>query len=309
MAQKGIWKVKDFHWDQQITLPNGEVTPGRWLPMFDEYGLNTIEFKNKNVLDVGCLNGLYSFYAESKGAKVTSIDITEKVKTKHYQGNSCDSFLFAHSQFKSKVKYIFPYSVYDIPDLGTFDIVLCLGVIYHLAHPTLAIEKISGVLKKNSILVLETEIGSGPSLFYRADLSHKKIKKLSIVSPLSERIRVAVGHFLDITYKDKINLINYSFFSKIKTIVWSTVGLLYQGDKFYKKDPSNFWIYSIDDLRRIVNFFGFEIVTEIQNQFSSNRITLICKKIREVDPIYAQKGRYTNYRRRVSNLYKFNEYL
>lgn len=297
--------IKDFHWDQQIVFPNGDVTPGRWLPMFDEYGLNAIKFKNKSVLDVGCLNGLYSFYAEKKGGRVISIDITERRRTKHYQGNSCDSYIFAHNQFKSKAKYIFPYSVYDIEHLGKFDVVLCLGVIYHLAHPTLAIEKINNVLKKNGILILETEIGSGPSLFYHSELSHKKSHKLHVSLPFPKRLGVVISYFLNKTYKDKINLIGYSFLSRIRNLVWTLTGFLYQGNKSYKKDPSNFWILNINDLRRIVNFLGFKIVIEIPNQFSSNRTTLICKKIKEPNPIYAQKSKYTNYKRRVSNIHKF----
>lgn len=297
--------VKDFLWYQQIILPNGEVTPGRWLPMFDEYGLTSIEFKNKSILDIGCLNGLYSFYAEKKGGNVTAIDITEKVKTKHYQGNSCDSFLFAHEQFKSKVKYIFPYSVYDIENLGKFDIVLCLGVIYHLAHPSLAIEKINNVLREGGIVVLETEISSGPSVYYRPGLQTKKVEKLDVLSSVQERFRLAAKHFLKKSFKDKINLVIYTLLSKIRNLVWSCIGFLYQGGKAYKNDPSNFWIFNTEDLRRMVIFNGFKIIKEIPNQYSSNRITLICKKINDTEPIYSQNSKYSNYGQRVTNIRKF----
>lgn len=297
--------VKDFEWYHQVTLPNGEVTPGKWLPQFEEYGLNSINFKNKRVLDIGCLNGVYSFYAENKGGKVTSIDITEKIKTKHYQGNSYDSYLFAHNEFKSKAKYIFPYSIYDIEKLGTFDVVLCLGVIYHLAHPTLAIEKINSVLNENGLLILETEISSGPSIFYFSKQSGKKTKLILNTSPLGERAKIAVKHFLNKSTRDKLNLISYSLLTKIRNYLWMLVSPLYQGNKKYKNDPSNFWVLNINDLKRMVGFMGFEIVSEIPNQFSSNRITLICKKNNDPQGIYSQNSKYTNYKDRETNIPKF----
>lgn len=56
MAQQH--KIK---WVHQIKLPNGKVTPGKFLPSYETYGLPDINFKNKRVLDIGCNDGIYTF--------------------------------------------------------------------------------------------------------------------------------------------------------------------------------------------------------------------------------------------------------
>jgi len=54
-----------------------------------------------------------------------------------------ENFRYAHRQLGSKVDYR-EMDVYELtPDrIGRFDIVLCLGVLYHLKHPLLALERI-----------------------------------------------------------------------------------------------------------------------------------------------------------------------
>lgn len=44
-------------WVHNITLPDGSVTPGVWTPQFEKWGLTSLDFKNKRVLDIGCLDG------------------------------------------------------------------------------------------------------------------------------------------------------------------------------------------------------------------------------------------------------------
>jgi tRNA (mo5U34)-methyltransferase len=58
-------------------------------------------------------------------------------------------FALAHELRRSRVTYIVG-SVYDLsPEIhGTFDVVLCLGVLYHLRHPLLALDKIHSVCRE-----------------------------------------------------------------------------------------------------------------------------------------------------------------
>ncbi len=44
----------------------------------------------------------------------------------------------------------------DAADTGEFDIAFCLGILYHLENPVLAMKKLSAVTKK--IIVIETEV-------------------------------------------------------------------------------------------------------------------------------------------------------
>lgn len=145
------YKYKGISWIHRIELSSGKVTPGKWPPNFEEYGLYDINFKNKRVLDIGCLNGVYSFFAEKQGAKkVLSIDILENKEKGHPQGSqTTEGYLYAHRSLRSKSKYIFPLSLYDLNKrkFGEFDVVLMLGVIYHLAHPILSLEKINKIMR------------------------------------------------------------------------------------------------------------------------------------------------------------------
>ena len=170
MGQIHLPRFEDIRWKHQITLPDGRVTPGHWCPLFKEFGLTELDFRGKRVLDIGCLDGQYTFYAESRGAsEVISIDINEEQFGKQRfpsQDWSC-GYLYAHRQLKSRAKYVFPYSVYDLDPsvFGKFDIVLFLGVIYHLVHPALALERINGVLVRGGTMVLEAEASVMNTMF------------------------------------------------------------------------------------------------------------------------------------------------
>ena len=68
-----------IRWIHQIPLPDGTVTPGVSRPAIDDFGLAEIDLTDRRVLDVGSLDGFYSFWAEQHGAReVVSIDILEE---------------------------------------------------------------------------------------------------------------------------------------------------------------------------------------------------------------------------------------
>ena len=75
---------------------------------------------------------------ERLGASVTAIDYVD-----------LDSFRFLAKVFRSKARYL-KLDVYELDPAvhGTFDIVLFLGVLYHLKHPLLALERICAVTKE-----------------------------------------------------------------------------------------------------------------------------------------------------------------
>ena len=122
------------HWEHTLNL-HGVLTPGRISQQVQNWVSQCIplNLKGKRVLDVGAWDGYYSFLCEQRGANVVAIDIDPQ----HRQG-----YDVAKKIVNSQVKYRV-MSVYDIEDLeGTFDYVLFFGVIYHLLHPILALEKI-----------------------------------------------------------------------------------------------------------------------------------------------------------------------
>ena len=92
------------------------------------------------MLDIGCWDGLFSFECERRGAeRVVAADLWENAGR--------DAFDFAREELGSKVEPL-ECDVYDLPGkLGgeRFDLVLFLGVLYHLRHPLLGLEKVGGV--------------------------------------------------------------------------------------------------------------------------------------------------------------------
>lgn len=148
-------------WWHRIEVGYGIVTPGHHgdihHPTGDKSVLCNIQLPDdltgKSVLDIGAWDGFYSFEAEKRGAsKVLAIDNFYRDK-KEWTGSQ--GFEVAKEILNSKVEFK-KASVYDLsPEkFGMFDIVLFLGVFYHLRHPLLALERISSVTKE--MLIMET---------------------------------------------------------------------------------------------------------------------------------------------------------
>jgi tRNA (mo5U34)-methyltransferase len=140
-----------FHasgWWHSIDLGAGRVTPG--VHPLAELQRNYREFHlpddltGKRLLDIGCWDGFYSFEAERHGAQVTSVDVW------------CPQTYFqAHAALQSQAVF-HEKSVYELKreDLGGHDIVLFLGVLYHLKHPLLALERVCELT--NDFAIIET---------------------------------------------------------------------------------------------------------------------------------------------------------
>ena len=146
-------KIKWFH---QIDLGHGIITPGisnctdmlNWLALPEQ-------LDGKTVLDVGAWDGFFSFEAERRGAaRVLATDSFS------WSGNGWGSkkgFDLVHTIKESKVDS----QDIDVLNLspehvGTFDVVLFLGVLYHMKYPLLSLERIASVTK--DLLILETHV-------------------------------------------------------------------------------------------------------------------------------------------------------
>lgn len=113
--------------------------------------LDTIEFTGKSVLDVGCWDGYWSFYAERRGAAnvLATDDATQNWATG--QG-----IRLAHRLLNSSIEINQRMSVYDVASLDrTFDIILCLGVYYHLLDPFYAFAQIRHCCHESTLVVFE----------------------------------------------------------------------------------------------------------------------------------------------------------
>ena len=90
------------------------------------------DLRGKRVLDIGAWDGWFSFEMERRGAQVVAVDATKRTR-----------FLEAKAMLNSKVEHVVADICFLTPrDIGTFDIVLFFGVLYHLKHPMLALERV-----------------------------------------------------------------------------------------------------------------------------------------------------------------------
>src|SRR4051794_5942932 len=108
-----------------------------------------LDLTGKSVLDVGCNGGFYCVEAKRLGAhRVLGVD----GQRQHVrQGLFVRKVLGLDLEFRR-------FSVYDLDPrtIGRFEITLALGLVYHLKHLVLALERLYDVT--NELLILETAI-------------------------------------------------------------------------------------------------------------------------------------------------------
>jgi tRNA (mo5U34)-methyltransferase len=149
-AQEAIAK-RDL-WHHRIEVAPGVWTPGRQdtQTVLSQIGMPE-DLSGMRVLDIGARDGFFTFEAERRGAsEVVALDN----ESPHNTG-----FSIAAELLGSKATYI-TENVYSLdPErYGRFDLVLFLGVIYHLRHPLLALDRIHDVCSPEALLLLETHM-------------------------------------------------------------------------------------------------------------------------------------------------------
>jgi len=148
--------VAAIRWAHRIDLGRGLVTPGLWnTPEILARLRLPADLSGQTVLDVGCWDGFYSFEAERRGA--ARVLATDSFTWQRKSWGSRDGFDLARRVLGSGVEDR-EIDVLDLaPDaVGVFDLVLLLGVLYHMKHPMLALERAASVTR--GLLIVETVI-------------------------------------------------------------------------------------------------------------------------------------------------------
>jgi tRNA (mo5U34)-methyltransferase len=164
------------YWFQTIDLGDGLTTPGWSNPMTEKlpfYGLPD-DMTGMRVLDIGCCEGFFSFEAERRGAAdVVAIDSFPE---------SIRRFNICRNALGSKANGYLA-SVYDLDpkNFGTFDLVMYFGVLYHLRHPLLSLQKIAGVTA--GTVILQTRSFEAPGL---GEISAARFNPFGIESGTAE---------------------------------------------------------------------------------------------------------------------------
>ena len=171
-----------FGWYHTIDLGNGVVTKGISV---QETSPGVIpDVSGRSVLDIGAWDGKFSFAAEKAGAsRVVALDHyawgvdfvargaywEECIRNGTLPDQSRDEtdfwrtdlpgrrgFDFAKQALDSKVEPVVgDFQKVDLDELGQFDVVLYLGVLYHMKEPLTCLERLRAVTK--DVAVIETE--------------------------------------------------------------------------------------------------------------------------------------------------------
>jgi tRNA (mo5U34)-methyltransferase len=149
-------------WFHNLHLPDGrETAPDHPLGDFPAFKWRQIaphvpaDLRGARALDIGCNAGYYAFALAARGAEVLAIDLDE-----HYlrQARWAAGQLDAAGRVELRRA-----SVYDLADEpGTFDVVLFLGVLYHLRHPLLALDIVAERVGQRLVLQTLTTPGEPP---------------------------------------------------------------------------------------------------------------------------------------------------
>lgn len=107
-------------------------------------------------LDIGCNAGFYSFELAWRGAQVTAIDCDA-----HYLRQA--KWAAAHYGLEKDIEFR-QQQVYELGREGeTYDLVLFMGVLYHLRYPMLALDIV--VRKARKLLYLQTMTMPGEEVY------------------------------------------------------------------------------------------------------------------------------------------------
>jgi len=178
--------IDSQNWYQSIVLPNsglkinGKFNTHERLSYFEK----NIDFTGKRVLDVGCNSGQNSLFAKAAGAReVIGIDVDENrlKQARILAENEKIDILFLNK------------SIYDIADLGQFDIVLCVAVLTEIPEFFRAINALKNVV--GSYCYLETELNRSPWLPLNPKFWFKKAGFISQQKAFIELRELKSGQF------------------------------------------------------------------------------------------------------------------
>jgi tRNA (mo5U34)-methyltransferase len=226
VAELGQW----FH---NLDLGGVKTAPDHFLGNYPEVKWQRFasaipdDLTGKSVLDVGCNAGFYSIQMKRRGAdRVVAIDTDDKY---------LDQARFAAKVSGAEIEFR-NLSVYRVGELHEkFDLVLFMGVLYHLRHPLLALD-----------LLHEYAVG---------DL----LVAQSMLRGSSENIDVPP----DFPFWESERFENEKF------------PRMYFVEKRYANDPTNWWIPNRSCFEAMLRSAGFEILDHPEDEVFICRRTML----------------------------------
>lgn len=145
-------------WFQNMKIGETWTAPGHFLGDYPGEKFRRFarqlpaDLSGRSVLDIGCNAGFYSIEMKRRGAeRVLGIDSDERY---------LDQARFAAEALGQDIEFR-KLSVYDVASLGErFDLVIFMGVLYHLRHPLLALDLIREHVAGDMLLFQSMQRGS-----------------------------------------------------------------------------------------------------------------------------------------------------
>jgi tRNA (mo5U34)-methyltransferase len=162
-------KIDRVPWYHEYDFPGGfraksstpDTADHRALWGFLHEQLDKVDFKGKRVLEIGSWDGYWSFDAEKRGAaRVLSTDDLSQ------NWSAGEGIQIARELLGSKIEVRQDVSVYSLKETlaseGPFDIIIYLGVYYHLFDPYYAFTQIRHLCGPDTIVLIDGP--EGPAL-------------------------------------------------------------------------------------------------------------------------------------------------
>jgi len=204
-------------WFHNINLKGVQTAPHHFLGDYPSFKFRNFahaipeDLTGKTVLDIGCNGGFYSIEMKRRGAaRVVGID-------------SDDDYLrqarFAAEVMGHAIEFR-NLSVYDVAQLGEkFDVVIFMGVLYHLRHPLLALDLLHEHVTRDLLIFQSLQRGS------------EEVKDVALDYPFSE-----TGIFDDPAFPR-----------------------MYFIENSYSEDPTNWWFPNRACVEAMLRSSGFAI--------------------------------------------------
>jgi len=151
-------RVNSLPWHHQIDFGHDVLSPGQTkievlrqqADVYFKYGVEGL-----SVIDIGCWDGYNSFEARARGAR--RVPAADHFAWSEECWGDRASFELARAHLAPEVEA----RDIDLPDIslesvGSFDVVLFLGVLYHLRHPLAELERVSRICER--LIVVESHL-------------------------------------------------------------------------------------------------------------------------------------------------------
>jgi len=151
-------KVDQYPWFHSIDLGSGVIARGAKTPDYIdaecEMILGPIDLRGTSVLDVGAFNGYYSFAAKRRGA--ARVLASDSWAWRHPYFRAKETFDLARTALDCDVEALEIDPTELTKAAGVFDVVLYLGVFYHMIEPIHCTRRIAECAGR--LLIIESHL-------------------------------------------------------------------------------------------------------------------------------------------------------